>query len=282
MKKHFFLPILLLSLTVHGQSPLKTHPLEANPPEKEHFEVYSFQIEQQCHLSIHKSQGSSDVTLMSQNNGGEVYKRIQTSADGLYTEKVKASQMPAFAKNTRGFIQFFDMHAFYLKNIGFEQQGFFSTVSFDALANKEKDIRYELYAIMKEKEIQLKEKTASNSESWEQIDWTIEAPYAPAYVLKVYGQEKLRYTETFWPTQKKLHYHFYPSLAEEQVFIELTEMPDNLSYVLLNARGQKIRTARLQKKHNSLFISKLPAGRYYLHINKGEKTLGAESFVKPQ
>lgn len=76
------------------------------------------------------------------------------------------------------------------------------SLSFDALASEEKDIRYELHSLTKEIEIPLKEKIASNLERWEQINWTIEAPYAPAYVLKVYGQDKLRYIETFRPTPK--------------------------------------------------------------------------------
>lgn len=280
MKTLVLTTLILFSFNLSAQSLLKNRPLEANPPHKENYEVFSFQVDNECHVGVSGVEADSELRFLSNNNGGKVLKTTTATIHGDYYDVFKKSEMPAFASNN-GFVEFFDEHEFKLKNIKLNDNSSSFSVSFDGVANHEDNVEYAIYLVDRNGlETLLKETSASLNENWESIEFFIDKQVNANYLLKVSSNNTVRYTKTLFLDGIDNAYTIYPTFTSGKINIDFVAEIEQGEYTITNTNGQIVDKGVFESQLNTIEVAKLESGNYFIRVMANSKQLPPTSFIK--
>jgi len=95
---------------------------------------------------------------------------------------------------------------------------------------------------------------------------------------KTAGNELWKYsdgpsTEIKQASLKTNSVRIFPNPAQKQITVELNSIPANKSFVILDLQGRQVMTGSLTEKSTTIYISRIPAGLYFLHSSIGNQKI---------
>ncbi|MBC8411884.1 MAG: T9SS type A sorting domain-containing protein [Rhodobacteraceae bacterium] len=280
MKSTILITFVLTTIVVQAQTPLKVHPTEKAIIKQNHFECYSFQVENKCHVVVNRAQPNSTIDFYSNYNGGKLLSRKKSDEAGSLKTSFSAEDTPSFVLNReqQNFVQFFDKHDFVLKNIKLEWEGTNLLLTFNAADNDQKDITYRLIATKKGVKNVIEQ--FESSADLEYMAASFQHQAKTTYSLSIYSGSEERYSIPLKLAEDKNAYLIYPTVTTSIINIDLLSDFSSARYTILNSQGKLVEKGELFSAFNKLNIQPFSKGSYFIRLTIDGETSNGEKIIK--
>ena len=280
MKNTILITFVLTAIVAQAQAPLKVHPEKKVVMKQNHFECYSFQVENKCHVVVNRAQPNSTIDFYSNYNGGKLLSREKSDETGSLKTSFSTENAPSFILNReeQNFVQFFDKHDFVLKNVKLEWEGANLLLTFNAADNDQKDITYRLIASKKGVKNVIEQ--FESSANLEYIATSFQHQAKATYSLSIYSGSEERYSIPLQLTEDKNAYLIYPTATTDIINIDLLSDFSNAHYTILNSQGKLVEKGELLSAFNKLNIQSFSKGSYFIRLSIDGETFDGEKILK--
>lgn len=267
--KNSMLLVFLLAGTV-AMAQVKMHPEKAFISEKEHFEVYAFQVEQEVHVVVSDVWPNANLNFYSSQHGGEKVKQLVADKQGAIQEVFVLSKAPAMlcCKATGGgsYVRYLERKEFVLQNIVFSREKEGLSLAFDAQGKEGLS-----YQFIKKNEVGEEALLMEfvSAEGWSAFQHQIEFEPKTTYFLKVFDKGQLRYTHPLKLLQTDNPIFVYPTITTAFLQVSVLATVERINYQLYQLNGQKVKEGSWENKDNTLDVRELSSGTYLLTVDLG-------------
>lgn len=277
MKKLLQLSFVLITPLLMAQG-LKLNQKEAFIPKQKHFSAISFQIEDALHLLVENAKENSSVHFYDALDGGKYIGHGTSDKMGGLAKVFKLENSPAFVLNN-GYTTHLDEKEFMAKNIEWQRTNRGYELNFEVIANQNMPISYKLVRIDEQDRVHILKENLLQ-ETWELQSIDLPVHTKSSYELRFYNDKQLRYSQVLGLDELEDAYSLYPSIGSSEINIDFLAAFLSGEYSLLNSNGQLVYRESLSGQFNSIDISKLPAGNYFIDVKYNGERLASKAFVK--
>ena len=271
--------ISILKSTLYAQDQLDFAINKTVIPKEVYFKTSSFQIEDQCILEIEEAIPHSVVEFYSTPHGGDLIKRTLLDSKGGLQISFDIEKSPSFVLNPvhtvlnsakgSGFVQYLDQKDFIVQNISMVKEDNTLSINFESLTNPDKTVVYEL-VVLNVKGIQNTIHTfnPNTNKDWENFSFNhiLEPRTQYRFVVKSRGKE--RYVKELYNSEEQNNFVVYPSIAENEISIELKQALEKSLYTITNVNGVILLKGELTDLKTKVQIGHLAQGTYFIRLDK--------------
>ncbi|MGB1294581.1 MAG: T9SS type A sorting domain-containing protein [Flavobacteriales bacterium] len=248
-------------------------------PKKEHFNISSFQVEDECFLEMYGSVPNSMVCFYNKPSGGKLIKQEQLDNKGYLKATFEVDESPSFVLNSKrsidgsvegtGFVQYLGQKDFVVENIELVKTGNVIVLEFQSITNPSKNVVYQLKSTNERGEIKtIKTFYVSDEIEWETFSFEYKIEPRTFYTFEVKSKEKLRYKKTVYNSNGQADYSVYPTQAKNVLYVEYKEAIVKTPIRITNVQGNEVYRGELDAMKNEINISHLDVGSYFVTLEK--------------